>query len=216
MIVFGMKDVEKHMDKGTFYCPTCRGSHVYEHVEVSPYFTIYFFPVWRIKRGADYIECAHCHNTFLPGLIEQQKYGINNEVEAEFRKVLKRMLILTMLADKAVKPVEIREASRLYLEITGDELSKVDIINEKKRAEQEKLTLSAYLQTARFVLNESGKEALIMAASGIAACDNELHLSELSFIQKCADALGLTERHLDGILRQCNMTVPEAEKSKIH
>jgi len=215
MIIFGVKDVEKQVNKGTFFCPTCRNSHVYQHVEISPHITIYFYPIFQLRRGAEYIECYHCKNTFLPNLLEKQRNGIDEEVEAEFKKSLKRILIMAMSADSIIKPIEIQEASKIYEEITGEEFSKSDIIYEKSLADNENLTLDAYLRRARFLLNDSGKEAIIIAALGIISCDNELHPDEMSFVQSCSEALTLSQHHLESILVNCGMT-SSVKSSKNH
>lgn len=202
MILIGIKDVEKIKNVGNFYCPSCCRSKIYHDKLVYEYLTVYLLPIFRIKCVGEYIECNHCHNTFGAEIIERQKNGIDRDVESEFKKITKRIIMLTILSDGKVKPVEIREAEELYYEVTGEKLSKMQIISEKEKAINEKLSLEEYLRTSRYLLNESGKEAVILVACGIATCDGEFHNKEMAFIKRCSNALGITEKHLFGILEK--------------
>jgi hypothetical protein len=70
MIIWGTKGRETEIGQGTFYCPRCDAQKAYIHKEVSRYFTLFFLPIFKIKKLGEYLQCKACNTTFKPEVLQ--------------------------------------------------------------------------------------------------------------------------------------------------
>ncbi len=81
MIIFGSTTKVKKIDNGSFKCPNCYGQK-YELSEVNRYFTLFFIPLFILRKIKDIVRCEICNEVFNPeNVLSISKYEpiINNQ-----------------------------------------------------------------------------------------------------------------------------------------
>ncbi len=70
MIIFGSKVRYKTVDRGQFYCPTCKTTRPYERKTGKKYFTLYFIPVIPMDSLGEIVECQTCGLAYKPEVLK--------------------------------------------------------------------------------------------------------------------------------------------------
>lgn len=69
MIIWGTRGRETEIGTGTFYCPKCDAQKPFTRKKVGSYFTLFFIPLFEIKKLGEYLQCAQCNTTFKPEVL---------------------------------------------------------------------------------------------------------------------------------------------------
>ncbi len=69
MIIWGTRGRETEIGTGTFYCPKCDAQKPFTRKKVGNYFTLFFIPLFEIKKLGEYLQCAQCNTTFKPEVL---------------------------------------------------------------------------------------------------------------------------------------------------
>jgi zinc-ribbon family len=59
-IIMGTRTKVEADGKGEFFCPACKSQSDYIRVRVSRYFTLFFIPLFRIRKLGEHIRCVAC------------------------------------------------------------------------------------------------------------------------------------------------------------
>ncbi len=70
MLVWGFRPRQKTVDKGTFFCPRCNDLRPYRRKRSGRYFTLYWVPIFRVRKLGDYVECQVCKSQYDPGILQ--------------------------------------------------------------------------------------------------------------------------------------------------
>lgn len=66
IIIWGIRSRRTEIGKGQFDCPKCGALRDYRHIQVADYFTLFFLPLFRVRKRGAYVECLVCMHTFKP------------------------------------------------------------------------------------------------------------------------------------------------------
>lgn len=69
MIIWGTRRREKDVATGQFYCPKCETTRTYKHKSAGMYFTIYFIPLFQVKKLGEYVVCQTCNQAYKPEVL---------------------------------------------------------------------------------------------------------------------------------------------------
>jgi len=69
MIIWGTRGRETEIGTGTFYCPKCDAQKSFIRKKVGSYFTLFFIPLFEIKKLGECLQCAECNTTFKPEVL---------------------------------------------------------------------------------------------------------------------------------------------------
>lgn len=69
MIIWGTRGRETEIGTGTFYCPKCDAQKPFTRKKVGSYFTLFFIPLFEIKKLGEYLQCGQCNTTFKPEVL---------------------------------------------------------------------------------------------------------------------------------------------------
>jgi hypothetical protein len=64
LIIFGRRAVTGSLGTGSFDCPRCGTTRLYEHKRVRRFFTLYFIPLIPLATLGEYVECEGCRGTY--------------------------------------------------------------------------------------------------------------------------------------------------------
>ncbi len=200
MIIFGTRGITYNHQKGQFSCPSCESTN-YSHKRVRRFFTLYWIPVIPLDLLGEYIECDDCRGTYNNAVLEFDPSAGKAEFEAEWQRVMRRVLISMMLADGVVEEEEIVAIQDVYAKLSGEELTRDRIENEMHRARTDKTSLKDYLAGVAATLNDSGRELVIRAALMVAASDGDIAEEEMAMLVELGNALEVPPEHFNTILR---------------
>jgi hypothetical protein len=71
MLIWGIRQRQKVLDKGTFFCPKCNQNRAYKRKRAGKYFSLYFIPLLKVKNLGEYVECQVCHSAYDPGILDR-------------------------------------------------------------------------------------------------------------------------------------------------
>jgi predicted RNA-binding Zn-ribbon protein involved in translation (DUF1610 family) len=63
LFIAGVQPRTIRLDKYSHACPRC-GFHELSPKRVDHYFSLFFIPLFRVKRGVSFVSCDHCHSVF--------------------------------------------------------------------------------------------------------------------------------------------------------
>ena len=69
MIIWGSTHLRSEIDKGEFFCPSCKGPAPFAKKRVRKFFTLYFIPVIPLSVAGEYVECERCKSKYEPDVL---------------------------------------------------------------------------------------------------------------------------------------------------
>lgn len=69
MIIWGSTHLRTEIDKGEFFCPSCKGPASFAKKRLRKFFTLYFIPVIPISSAGEYVECERCKSKYQPDVL---------------------------------------------------------------------------------------------------------------------------------------------------
>ena len=117
-----------------------------------------------------------------------------------YHSVVKRFMVLMMLADDIVFTGEIAAIIGLYEWITDRPVSEQEVRDEIRQAESDGIGVRAYAAAVGAKLEDDEKRMIIRAAHGVAMADGEVCERELKLLSDVAEAIELTEDEYRKIL----------------
>lgn len=195
MIIFGTRGLKSRKESGTFYCPSCRAQQSYAWIRVRRWFTLYFIPLIPLAVAGEYIECHNCTGTYD---VRSLKWGAadydadHRRSEAEFKKAIKDLMILMMLADGRIEDAELKTIQALYDRLTGEEYASGILREDIARVGQETADIKDFVASLAGRLNESGKVLVYQAALLVAAADEVTTSEEEDMLKAISKGLGIS------------------------
>lgn len=203
LIIWGTRGVESVIKQGRFFCPTCGPETRFRQKRVRRFFTLYFIPLIPLDTVGQFVECGSCAGTFKVEVLSYDPDAGREEAEAEFRQVMRRVMVDIMMADGKMDQAELKTLATIYERVGGKPLSKRRLEIELERREQEGTEGTvAYLREARGFLNYSGKLLVIRGALAVAAADGEFQQEEQVALAQYADALGVSAKEYRGLVAE--------------
>ena len=204
MIIFGARGVTYTHAKGTFYCPGCDREGVeYKHQRARRFVTLYYIPLIPLKSLGEYIECQVCQNTYQPAVLTASAQD-HRAFEAEFQLVIKRVMILMLLADGVVAEAELEVIRKIYLRLSTVDLPIEELRREIEAAREGVSDVLVYLERLAPVLNARGKELVIKSAFLVAAADDQFQDKERQLLADIGKILELSNAQVQAILGPLN------------
>jgi hypothetical protein len=201
MILFGTRGVTSIADSGSFACPGCGGTQQrYLRKSVRRFFTLYFIPVIPLNKVGEYIECQHCGNTYNEQVLSHDPAAQQAKSLAELFEHVKRIMIVTALADGRVDDAELEAIREYYKKLSGATLNGPDLERELAMARQANIKPADYARRFAANLNEHGKEMVIKAVHSVLIAGGELGQDEHALLNDLGTALNVTGAHFRGIL----------------
>lgn len=186
--------------RGTFHCPSCRGSHPYTRVVVGRVMRIFAIQLPAGIHG-EYIECGTCFSTYRPSALAFDGEMAGAGVAAEYERALRRVLALLVISDGHIHAAEVATVQRVYSAVTGSTLSREDILEEAREVAAHPTSAARYLGEVVGYLNDRGKEQVLRGAALVTGADGHVHASEAEIIRRLGSVMQLDEERVEYVLR---------------
>ena len=119
LIIFGTRGITSTLKEGRFYCPSCGPDCAYNHKQVRRYFTLYFIPLIPLDQIGQYIECRRCAGTYKKDVLDYDPQAGQEEAEAQFRTVMRRVMVDMMMADGVLDQEELKTLAAIYQDVAS-------------------------------------------------------------------------------------------------
>jgi len=202
MIIWGWRGVTSSTGQGVFHCPQCNSRRDYDKKRVQRYFTLYFIPLLPLNELSRYVECRSCRGTYREEVLQYDPQARQQEMQAEFRRAVRRVMVLMMMADGEVADSEKKLMSKVHQQLLGKPLGEAELQSEIAAVSREKTPIADYLARVEPYLNNAGKEIVVKAAFLVAAADGQFQDGERKLLADVARALQMTPAHLTGIINE--------------
>ncbi len=200
MIIFGVRGMTTTKERGEFHCPQCNVAQQFRQRRVRQFFHLYFIPLIPVKTFGEYVECNGCKSTYEPQVREYNPEAERQLFIAQYQLVIRRIMVMIMMADGVIDENEIKQIQSIYHEIAGVQLSDDDVKKEIKIVHESSHGIKDYIGMVGHSLNEFGKEQVVKAAYEVSMADGILQDEEELMIAEIAEALEISSAHLKGIL----------------
>lgn len=202
MLIWGTKPVTKSIGTGSFYCPQCGSEQHYKQKQVQKHGHLYFIPLVGMGDPIEYVECSGCRETFKSEVLNYNPRASEEAFRSEYDTALRRLMVLTMMADGVIEDSEIETIQEIYQGVTGREYARDHVMAEIEAAEAEGHGPAMFAQAIGPYLNANGKELIIKAIVSVGAADGNLDDSEFTLLLEVAGALDISKAHFEGILAE--------------
>jgi uncharacterized tellurite resistance protein B-like protein len=129
---------------------------------------------------------------------ETKQIAAKVDILSEKQKVIKKLLIMMILADGKVEDSEIHMFHKVYRQTTGGTVA--DIYSEIEIVRRENKPPYQYLKQMAAYLNEEGKVDILKASMMIAAADGDIDPTEISMVQNFGKALEMKPAQVKAII----------------
>jgi len=201
LIIFGSRGIRMKGESGSFYCPQCAGTRQYTRRKIRRFFTLYFIPLIPLDVIGEYIECHYCAGGFKPEVLQYDPRVDQRRVDMQVRTNLKRALVAVLVADGVPSSAARDAAFDAIRTVAGDtNLTRPDLDAVVDAAVKRGANATNDVAAIVELLDYAARENLIRATMTIALADGELSAAENRQIRALAQAAGITEAHLAGIM----------------
>ncbi|MDG2440763.1 MAG: TerB family tellurite resistance protein [Crocinitomicaceae bacterium] len=205
-------------NKGTYVeCQSCRNTFIDRILEMHQEIDITDRPEpkRRIEQQPEVNELEHAFGEYMEAhkkltlaeklaaeeqslASETQGIAPKGDIQSEKQKVIKKLLIMMILADGKVEDSEIHMFHKVYRKTTGAAVA--DVYQEIEKVRSEYKPPYQYLKQVAAYLNDEGKIDIIKASMMIAAADGDIDATEISMVQNFGKALELKPAQLRVII----------------
>jgi len=201
MIIWGSRGRTKVVEEGQFHCPRCRARQPYKLKRLQRWFTLYFIPIVPMDVLGEYAECGGCLTTWKPEVLQAGPRSDPEEsVQEELRRAIRRSMAMVLLASGREDPAGIDAGSRAFRKQVGMSMPDAELSREVKDVKEQGIDVRRYLASFGAHFSAQQKESLVAAACEVALFDGPLEPPEQEAVNAIAQALGVTDAHLRGIL----------------
>jgi tellurite resistance protein len=200
MILIGEINITYTKGIGEFYCPQCTREQPCQHKRVRRFLTLYFIPVVPLDLVSEHVRCLGCRQTQPLHAMELGADDYQREHRREFATDVKRVMVLTMIADGALEEEEIETIQHFYRRLADEELSREQILREAEQAQRAGTSAAVYAQVVSGRRSEEEKEWIIRGAFAAAIAGGELSDERLAQLKQLPVALGVSESRFREII----------------
>lgn len=199
-------------NKGEYVeCQSCKNTYIERILHMRPTIDVTERPQPKrqVAAPAHAIEGGEPKpNALLDKLLEEErklteaKAKLERENNADFvpekQKVIKKLLIMMILADGKVEDSEIHMFHKVYKQMTGDIVA--DIYKEIEDVRRENKPPYQYLKQVSSQLNDQGKADILKSSMMIAAADGDIDPMEISMVENFGKALEMKPAEIRAII----------------
>ena len=192
MTVFGTKVLTRSIGTGPFLCQHCGVERTYSTMQVRRVFTLFSVPLIPVRAVAEYVECDVCRSTWRDDDARSQEGGdpvVVTAAEAEFRQVIKRVMVMMIMVDGEATEAEVALVRELYQRVDAAGVTVEAIAAEAREARRDPMSIDDYLSRVGDFLNQPGKQLVLKAALLVASADHAFREKEAAFLDRIAAGL---------------------------
>jgi hypothetical protein len=191
VIIVGEMNLTLKKGSGEFYCPMCSGERPYVRKRIKRFLTVYFIPLIPLSTVSEHVQCQKCRQTFPLTATSLRPEDYQRAAAQQFADDVRRVMVLTMLADHEVQEEEISVIQRVYQQLTGRELTRAELDHDMLQARRSGVSAVTYARAIASRRSAEEKEWLIRGAFHVAAATGELSDRRMEQLKDLPTVLGV-------------------------
>ncbi len=116
MIFFGSRSRQIKLDEGQFNCPHCQAKRSYKHMRSTVYFTLYFIPLFPIRKLGEYILCESCNQALDMRVLDYEPPSEAELLISQVKAELESGMPIHMMEKKLLNSGHNPETTSRFLE----------------------------------------------------------------------------------------------------
>jgi hypothetical protein len=200
MILIGEMNITYTKGVGEFYCPRCENEHPCQHKRVRRFLTIYFIPLVPLDLVSEHIRCLSCREDLPLQSMQLGKEDYERERVREFAGDVKRVMVLTMLADDVIEEEEVEVIQQFYRRLGEEELTEEQILHEAEQARRAGTSAALYARAIAGRRTDDEKAWIIRGAFAVATANGDLSEERLQELMELPKALQVEEARFRDII----------------
>ncbi len=202
MLIIGEMNITYKRGVGDFYCPGCKRQQMYQQKRVRRFLTLYFIPVIPLDLIGEHVQCQSCRQQFTVDSLNFREEDYRREEMRQFANDVKRVMVLTMIADDIVDEDEIATVQQVYRRLTAEEISREQIEREVELARSSGASAARYAQIIAHRRSEEEKDWIVRGAFLVASAGGGISPERLEQLKLLPQALGMSEERFRQIIEQ--------------
>jgi len=202
MLIIGEMNLTLKKGTGHFYCPHCSDQRPYVHRRVKRFLTLYFIPVLPIATVGEHVRCEKCRLQYQTSAIGKTKEMYEQLQRVEFANDVRRVMVLTMLADGQVHEAELDVIVNVYRQLCGEVMTREQLSNDVEQARRSRSDAIQYAQAIRSRRNLDEREGILRGAFLVASATGTMSPQRLDQIKGLPAALYISEERFREIIAQ--------------
>lgn len=200
MILIGEMNITYTKGVGEFYCPRCENEHPCQHKRVRRFLTIYFIPLVPLDLVSEHVRCLSCREDLPLQSMQLGKEDYERERVREFAGDVKRVMVLTMLADDVIEEEEVEVIQQFYRRLGEEELTEEQILHEAEQARRAGTSAALYARAIAGRRTDDEKAWIIRGAFAVATANGDLSEERLQELMELPKALQVEEARFRDII----------------
>lgn len=193
MIIIGEMNITYKRGVGDFYCPRCKQQQTYQQKRVRRFLTLYFIPIIPLDLIGEHVQCQRCRQQYTIDSINFREEDYRRETVRQFANDVKRVMVLTMIADDELADEEIAAIQQTYRRLADEEVSREQILREVELARKARTTAPGYARMIAARRSEEEKDWLIRGAFLVASASGDISEERLEQLKQLPAALDVSE-----------------------
>lgn len=100
LIVWGIRNINRPLAEGSFYCPHCQTPRTYQHKRARRFFTLYFVPLIPLDVVGEFVECQACRQTYQMAVLNFRPASAESQQLSPPRADLENGMPIHMVGQK--------------------------------------------------------------------------------------------------------------------
>ena len=127
MIIWGTRGRETEIGTCSFYCPKCDSEKAYTHKKVASFFTLFFIPLFELKKLGEYLQCAGCNTSYKPEVLNFKPLTLEQRQLVMVKRDLESGTPVQMAQTKLINAgIETATAAQIINQATPNEIRECD------------------------------------------------------------------------------------------
>jgi tellurite resistance protein len=202
LIIVGEMNLTFKKRSGEFYCPSCEQPRVYVQKRVKRFLTLYFIPLIPLDTVNEFVECQNCRGSFTADSLDMRPEDYQRAARRMMADDVRRVMVLTMLADDVAEPAEIDVIRSTYRQLAERELTDAELKRDLVQARQAKVTAATYAAAIASRRSPAEKDLILRSAFLVASATGDLSDERKEQLKQLPIALGVSEEHFRQIIAQ--------------
>lgn len=200
MIIWGSRPVTSAISSGTFDCPECKRSALYQKKRLRRFFTLYFIPLFPTENLGEWIECGRCHSKFKETVLQNRLPQTDLDRMQTLIKAVAFAGSLAARLEGAPDRQALAKFADALQKFGGVPMTADEILTSAADAKPETAEMRTKLETATQGLTGPAKEALFGMIYRLLVPRGSPSALASEFLQAAGDGLRISAAHMKGLM----------------
>lgn len=114
-IILGERERAVEQSRDELFCPNCNTTRAFKRMHVGSYFTLFFVPIFEMRRIGQHVECLHCKSRYDPKSVSSESPTLAYRAVTAARSDLEAGTAVEQVIDKLAKGMTTRDLATQFV-----------------------------------------------------------------------------------------------------